>query len=104
VVLILAATARSTAARGRLILKSAISCESVYVDRVSRGPESLMISHSPIHQRARDLCTCGHQHAAHQEGKLPKVNIDYPRIFNTTCALCYCGRFKKDTNRILRAV
>jgi pyruvate formate-lyase activating enzyme-like uncharacterized protein len=50
-----------------------------------------MISHSPIGQRARDLCTCGHQYAAHQKG-----------ISNTTCALCYCYQFKKDTNRIFK--
>jgi pyruvate formate-lyase activating enzyme-like uncharacterized protein len=50
-----------------------------------------MVSHSLIGQRARGLCTCGHQYAAHQRG-----------ISNATCALCYCDQFKKDTNRIFK--
>jgi hypothetical protein len=62
-----------------------------------------MISHSPIQQRARDLCACGHQHAAHQKGNPPKVeNAGYSRIFNSPCALCYCDRFKRDTKRIFK--
>ena len=56
----------------------------------------------PMRQRARDLCTCGHQRAAHQKGKSPKVDTGYSRIFNTSCALCYCERFKRDTHRFFK--
>jgi hypothetical protein len=61
-----------------------------------------MISHSTIRQRGRDLCSCGHQQAAHQKSNAPEVDTGYSHIFNTTCALCYCDRFKKDTNRVFK--
>jgi hypothetical protein len=53
---------------------------------------------------ARDLCTCGLQQTAHQKGKSPKVDSGYSRVFNTTCALCYCDRFKKETSRIFKGI
>jgi hypothetical protein len=43
----------------------------------------------------RDLCTCGHQHAAHHKSESAKVSPTHAgELSKTDCALCYCARFK----------
>src|SRR5579859_4698258 len=46
---------------------------------------------------ARELCTCGHQRAAHHKGEPPKAGSGGPAKApktRTECALCYCTQFK----------
>jgi hypothetical protein len=78
--------------RDRLILKGAIWSQAIYVKGAgllnARGTNEFAFADRT--ESARPL-TCGHQYAAHQKS-----------ISNTTCALCYCYQFKKDTNRIFK--
>src|SRR5258708_21061458 len=45
----------------------------------------------------RDVCTCGHQRAAHHKSESAKVSPIYAGKLSKTktdCALCYCTHFK----------
>lgn len=45
----------------------------------------------------RDLCTCGHQRAAHRKSESLKVDPAHLGKLPKTrqpCALCYCSQFK----------
>ena len=54
----------------------------------------------PVRSQAmevRELCTCGHQRAAHHKAESPKPGPGAPGKMpkaKTDCALCYCTQFK----------
>jgi hypothetical protein len=59
----------------------------------------------PMRDRARDLCACGHQRAAHRKSESAQVSAAYAGELpknKTDCALCYCAHFKMERRALAK--